>query len=77
MQAQYRSPPNVRSSSHYSGKRQLLGNPAANVPPAWKVNAQAKQKLQEESKILLSKLPIDVGDAEVEVSNSLNAVEAR
>jgi len=54
-----------------------LGNPAANVPPAWKVNAQAKQKLQEESKILLSKLPIDVGDAEVEVSNSLNAVEAR
>lgn len=45
-----------------------MGSPAANVAPAWKVNAQAKkkQKLQEESKILLSRLPVDVGDAEVE-----------
>jgi hypothetical protein len=34
------------------------------------VNAQAKeeQKLQEGGKILLSRLPVDVGDTEVEVS---------
>jgi THO complex subunit 4 len=70
MQAPYRSPPNARFNSHHGGKRQLLGNPAANIAPAWKVNAQAKekQKLQEGSKILLSGLPVDVGDTEVEVS---------
>jgi len=68
MQAQYRSPPKARFNSHHSGKRQLLGNPAAHVAPAWKVNAQAKekQKSPEESKILLSRLPMDVGDLEVE-----------
>lgn len=70
MQAPYRPLLSTRPDSHRGGKRQLLGNPAANVAPAWKVNAQAKekQKLQEESKILLSRLPVDVGDTEVEVS---------
>jgi len=50
MLAQYR-PASTRFNSHHHG-----------------VNAQAKekQKLQEESKILLSRLPPDVGDAEVE-----------
>jgi len=68
MQAHHRSPPNGRINSHHGGKRQLLGSPAANVAPAWKANAQAKekQKSHEESKILLSRLPMDVNDAEVE-----------
>jgi hypothetical protein len=70
MQAHHRSPPNGRINSYHGGKRQLLGSPAANVAPAWKANAQTKekQKSHEESKILLSRLPMDVGDAEVEVS---------
>lgn len=41
------------------------------MAPAWKLNAQAKEK-REESKILLSKLPADVGDTEVEVSTSMS-----
>jgi THO complex subunit 4 len=66
MQTPYSTPPNVR----HGGKRQLLGNPAANIPPAWKVNTHAmgKENSQEESKILLSRLPADVGGTEVEAS---------
>lgn len=75
MQAQYRSPPNARLNSHHGAKRQLLGNPAANVAPAWKMNAQAKEKekqrLQDGSKILLSRLPADVRELEVEVSDNI------
>lgn len=71
MQAQYRGPAHNRVSSHNGAKRQILGNPAAKVAPAWKVNTPSKdkQKAQEEegSKILLSRLPEDVGDNEVEV----------
>lgn len=60
----------ARSSLHRGGKRQLLGNPATIIAPAWKVNAQAKgEQWLQESRILLSRLPVDVGDAEVEVSN--------
>lgn len=69
MQAQYRQPPNARVNSHHNAKRQLLGSPAAHVAPAWKINAQVKEKQRlEESKILLSRLPADVGELEVEVS---------
>jgi THO complex subunit 4 len=71
MQAQYHNSPKLCSNSHHNAKRQLLGNPAANIAPAWKLNAQAKEK-REESKILLSKLPADVGDTEVEVSTSMS-----
>lgn len=71
MQAQYRGPAHNRISSHNGAKRQILGNPAANVAPAWNVNItqpKDKQKAQQEgSKILLSRLPADVGDNEVEV----------
>jgi len=68
MQAQHRPPPNARFNSHHGAKRQLLGSPAASVAPAWKMNAQAKekQKLQDGSKILLSRLPADVRELEVE-----------
>lgn len=71
MQAPYRPPPTGRIPSHNGAKRQILGNPAK-VAPAWKPNAQGmkdKGKVQapEESKILLSRLPVDVGDTEVEV----------
>lgn len=67
MQAQHR-PSNARP--HHNAKRQLLGNPAANVAPAWKVNAQGKdkQKVEDGSKILLSRLPADVRELEVEAS---------
>lgn len=70
MQASSRPGLTARVPSNGSAKRQLLGSPAAKVAPAWKPNAQdmkEKGKLQEESKILLSRLPVDVGDTEVEV----------
>lgn len=70
MQAPSRPALTARVPSGSSAKQQLLGSPAAKVAPAWKPNAQGvkdKGKLQEESKILLSRLPMDVGDTEVEV----------
>ncbi|KZP27037.1 hypothetical protein FIBSPDRAFT_918035 [Athelia psychrophila] len=69
MQAPSRPALTARVPSGSSAKQQLLGSPAAKVAPAWKPNAQGikdKGKLQEESKILLSRLPMDVGDTEVE-----------
>lgn len=62
-----------------NSKRNLLGNRAGHAPPAWRnhgvavppratglgvVNGKGKEL---GSKILLSKLPLDVGDKEVEV----------
>ncbi|KAF7984687.1 hypothetical protein HWV62_12972 [Athelia sp. TMB] len=69
MQAPSRPAFTSRVPSNGSAKRQLLGSPAAKVAPAWRPNAQGmkeKGKLQDDSKILLSRLPADVGDAEVE-----------
>ncbi|KAH7919047.1 hypothetical protein BV22DRAFT_1041269 [Leucogyrophana mollusca] len=65
MHAQQRVPP-ARFNSYHSTKRQLLGNQAGAIPPAWK-DAKDKQKAQEQgSKILLSRLPTDVGETEIE-----------
>ncbi|KAG0696594.1 hypothetical protein DFH29DRAFT_812790 [Suillus ampliporus] len=50
--------------SYHGAKRTLLGNQAGNVPPAWR-DAKDKQK-ERGSKILLSRLPVDVGETEVE-----------
>jgi hypothetical protein len=41
-----------------------------NVPPAWR-DSKDKQK-ERGSKILLSRLPVDVGETEVEVRSCLN-----
>ena len=78
MQAQNRP---IRFNGTVSSKRNLLGNRAGQAPPAWRnhgvavpphaaslgagtMNGKGKDT---GSKILLSKLPLDVGDKEVEV----------
>ncbi|KAJ7267005.1 hypothetical protein B0H12DRAFT_1099172 [Mycena haematopus] len=80
MQAQYRPQPYARLNAFHNQKRQLLGNPAGHVPPAWRnvvpstgpfsaVNGQmrGRQATSEPgSKIFLSRLPMDVGEKEVE-----------
>lgn len=62
-----------RFNNYHSTKRQLLGNQPGHAAPAWRVNnpaapAQGKKVPEQGSKILLSRLPLDVGDEEVEVS---------
>ncbi|KAG2139561.1 hypothetical protein BD769DRAFT_207114 [Suillus cothurnatus] len=54
----------ARITSYHGAKRNLLGNQAGNVPPAWR-DSKDKQK-ERGSKILLSRLPVDVGETEVE-----------
>ncbi|KAH0835905.1 hypothetical protein J3R83DRAFT_9800 [Lanmaoa asiatica] len=51
-----------RIGNYHNSKRQLLGNQAGQVPPAWRDQKQKDQG----SKILLSRLPPDVGELEVE-----------
>ncbi|KAG1745234.1 hypothetical protein EDB19DRAFT_1693269 [Suillus lakei] len=59
-----RDRPQARITSYHGAKRNLLGNQAGNVPPAWR---ESKDKQKERgSKILLSRLPVDVGETEVE-----------
>jgi len=57
--------PATRINSYHGAKRTLLGNQAGNVPPAWR-DSKDKQK-ERGSKILLSRLPVDVGETDVEV----------
>ncbi|KAF8648237.1 hypothetical protein AX16_006319 [Volvariella volvacea WC 439] len=69
-------PPN--RNNYHGPKRQLLGNNAGHVAPAWRTGsipgysagpaAQHQQRSQQQqgSKIFLSRLPMDVGEAEVE-----------
>ncbi|KAF8843931.1 hypothetical protein BDN67DRAFT_923363 [Paxillus ammoniavirescens] len=60
MQGQPRPP--SRIGTYHNPKSHLLGNKAGQVPPAWR-----DQKPKEQgSKILLSRLPPDVGEVEVE-----------
>ncbi|KAF7360351.1 mRNA export protein mlo3 [Mycena venus] len=80
MQAQYRPPPHARLNAFHGQKRQLLGNPAGYIPPAWRnagpstgphaaTNGQARGRqvsTEPGSKIFLSRLPMDVGETEVE-----------
>ncbi|KAL4071428.1 hypothetical protein V8B97DRAFT_2007441 [Scleroderma yunnanense] len=55
-------PKPARIHAYHNQKRNLLGPRAAQVPPAWR-----DQKTKEQgSKILLSRLPPDVGETEVE-----------
>jgi THO complex subunit 4 len=81
MQAHYR--PQSRSNSFHTPKRKLIGHQAGQAPPAWRVSdpaqgpaslqAKNKLKMQEQlgSKILLTNLPSDVGEKEVEVSTNM------
>jgi THO complex subunit 4 len=60
-----------RFNNFHGPKRQLVGN-HTQVQPAWKPNAAGRQAQQQVelasgSKILLSRLPTDVGEKEVEV----------
>ncbi|KAG1776348.1 hypothetical protein EV702DRAFT_1109994 [Suillus placidus] len=59
-----RDRPQARITSYHGAKRNLLGNQAGSVPPAWR-DSKDKQK-ERGSKILLSRLPVDVGETEVE-----------
>jgi RNA recognition motif-containing protein len=56
-----------------STKRQLVGNPAAIVPPAWRQNQHRTD--DPGSKIIISKLPADVGEAEIEVRVGLHTLD--
>ncbi|KAJ6595824.1 hypothetical protein DFH09DRAFT_1135709 [Mycena vulgaris] len=78
MQAQYRPQPYARLNAFHGPKRQLLGNQAGYAPPAWRTagpstaafaagGPKGKQVATEGgSKIFLSRLPMDVGETEVE-----------
>lgn len=77
MHTQYRPVPYARLNAFHGPKRQVLGNHAGVVPPAWRVTpgmlppgAKGKQVAQgiQDSKIFLSRLPLDVSESEVEVS---------
>lgn len=78
-------PQYTRFNSYHGPKRQLLGNQSGNVPPAWRTAAGAPAAAQLKrplaagstsgsqgvgSKILLSRLPADVTENEVEVSTT-------
>ena len=77
MQAQYRPLPYARLNSFHGPKRRLLGHNAGQPPPSWKSAAQeqvsaglvSKEKMVQEqgSRIFLSRLPVDVGEKDVEV----------
>lgn len=71
--------PHARLNSYYGPKRQILGNHAGHAAPAWRnvhelpgqtaALGKNRHNVQEQgSKILLSRLPVDVGEKEVEVS---------
>ena len=82
MQTQYRPLPYARLNSFHGPKRRLLGHNAGQAPPSWKSVAVApdqvgaaaglvsKGKIVQEqgSRIFLSRLPVDVGEKDVEVS---------
>jgi len=72
----------ARLNAYHGTKRQLIGTSARQVAPAWRIsngtggtattNGSAtplsKKTLHQGSKILLSNLPMDVSETEVEVS---------
>lgn len=79
MHAPYRQLPYARLNSFHGPKQRILGNQAGNVAPAWRVagpagpsgfgsSANGRPVPQAAgSKILLSQLPPDVAEREVEV----------
>lgn len=78
MQPQYRPLPYARLNSFHNPKRRLLGHNPGQAPPSWKSVAPPNQvdaglvskgkTVQEQgSRIFLSRLPVDVGEKDVEV----------
>ena len=61
----YQRPQHARYNNFHGPKKALIGHPARQVPPSWRPNAAPPPP---GSKILISRLPIDVGLQEVEVS---------
>lgn len=68
--------PYARLNTFHGPKRQLLGNKAGHAAPAWRTNvmplpgqgiAGNSRDVEQGSKIFLSRLPVDVGEKEVEV----------
>ena len=69
----------ARLNAYHGTKRQLVGSSAGQVAPAWRtpngtggaingsVSPLSKKVSQRGSKILLSHLPMDVAEAEIEV----------
>lgn len=55
-----------RINAYHNSKRQLLGNQAGQAPPAWKKPSGSGQQAEHGSKVILSRLPADVSDEEVE-----------
>lgn len=77
MQTQSRTNEYARLHTFHGSKRQLLGNQAGTAAPAWRGNVvsqnraagvKGKAPAESGSTIFLSKLPVDVGEKEVEVS---------
>ncbi|KJA21386.1 hypothetical protein HYPSUDRAFT_730012 [Hypholoma sublateritium FD-334 SS-4] len=69
MQTQSRTNEYARLHSFHGSKRQLLGNQAGTAAPAWRgntVGVKGKAPAESGSTIFLSKLPVDVGEKEVE-----------
>lgn len=64
-------PHHNRLNAYHSPKRGVLGNQATQPPPAWRTNQRAASgsgpAADIGSKILLSRLPADVMEEEVEV----------
>ncbi|KAG5635091.1 hypothetical protein H0H81_012463 [Sphagnurus paluster] len=64
----------ARLNNFHGTKRQLLGNQAGHAAPAWKTNVpnatmgypKARPAIDAGSKIFLTRLPLDVGEKEVE-----------
>ena len=65
-------------NTYHSHKQRVLGNPATQPAPAWRANAKATSSSGSElgSKILLSRLPVDVVENEVEVRPSIHSCAA-
>jgi hypothetical protein len=69
--------PYARLNTFHGPKRQILGNQAGYAAPAWRMNvvpplpgqgiAGNSRDVELGSKIFLSRLPVDVGEKEVEV----------
>lgn len=66
-----REQPHSRLNAYHHTKQGILGNQAGRAAPAWKVNQQERRTSTAQaapgSKILLSRLPNDVGEDEVQV----------
>ncbi|CDO77088.1 hypothetical protein BN946_scf184473.g32 [Trametes cinnabarina] len=63
----------ARFSTYHTHKQRVLGNPSAQPAPAWRPNAKAAasgSRADPGSKILISRLPLDVEENEVEVRPS-------